>query len=175
MIVYEVAIYLNGLRYPEDQWTLDWLELALFESRWIAYGFVFGYLYPFVRGSTPTTKAAALLAAMLAPELVDLIPRFPTTGLDALAVVALVGQLVMYAIGMGLLWEHRLVRKAGVAWARIRDLRTFRAVGTPFTAVVVTIATTAATAIVGAAMTRYMEPKTGLERPPSDSATQSAK
>jgi len=50
---------------------------------------------------------------------------------------------------MGLVWEARLARAAGVSWRQLRDFRRIAAITLPVSTVLIAAATTFATAIAG--------------------------
>ncbi len=134
--------------------------------RWVAYGGLFGLFYPVVRGDRPTVKAGFLLLALLPSELLAMAtaPYSPAqTVWVALAIRT--GQVTVLSIGLGLLWERRLARAAGLRWGRVRDFRSFTALVTPVTTVAVAAATTIATALAGAAVGVLLKPS------PADSTT----
>ncbi|WP_127932216.1 hypothetical protein [Nonomuraea polychroma] len=124
---------------------------------------VFGYFYPRVRGTTPIVKSLAFLAAAVFiqlpgivgtlvvsmtadPNLADTTPPTPKEALAAVLVA--VGNIAVVSIGLGLWWEWRLMALAGEPWARLRDIRTLRALAAPLAAVAIAVATTATTVLV---------------------------
>ncbi|MFG6194391.1 hypothetical protein [Nonomuraea sp. JJY05] len=123
---------------------------------------IFGYFYARVRGDNPIAKSLALLVAALLVELpvyvqtlvaVTADPGVPTTPQPTseealIGTLVAVGNIAFVSIGLGLWWEWRLMRLAGEPWARVRSIRTLRTLGAPLVAVVIAIATTAATALV---------------------------
>jgi hypothetical protein len=124
---------------------------------------VFGYFYPRVRGRDPIAKALSLLIAALLIELplyvqtlvvattqdasLSLTP-LPTTSEALVGVLVAVGNIAVVSIGLGLWWEWRLMSLAGEPWARIRNLRSLRALAAPLAAVTLAVGTTTATALV---------------------------
>lgn len=58
------------------------------------------------------------------------------------------GNITVVSIGLGLWWEWRLMALAGERWARVRNIRTLRALAAPLAAVAIAVATTAATVLV---------------------------
>lgn len=134
---------------------LDLLNILRHLARWLAYGLVFGYFYPLVRGRSPLAKAAALMVAMLVPELLLVaasgsVPQLAAPGDHGWVAVAIRGgQVVAVCLGLGLAWERRLCRLAGLTWGRVRNLRSIRALGAPVTTVIVAVATAAGTALAG--------------------------
>lgn len=69
-----------------------------------------------------------------------------------------VGQVTVLAMGLGLFWEWRLSHAAGLKWSQLRDFRTFGALITPVTAVLVAAAATVATGLAGAAVGTLLKP-----------------
>ncbi|MBM2620804.1 hypothetical protein JIG36_35420 [Actinoplanes sp. LDG1-06] len=134
--------------------------------RWIGYGLLFGYFYPVIRGSNAMSKARTLMVLMIVPETLQVVANSvargatgasvlpwlelgtPTSGATVVLGVAVrAGQVIVFCMVLGLLWERRLCDQAGVAWSRLRSFRSLRSLGAPVTAIVVAGATTAATAI----------------------------
>lgn len=117
---------------------------------------VFGYFYPRVRGTGPIAKSLSFLLAALLVELplsmYTLVATTVTTdagGNEALVgVLVAAGNIAVVSIGLGLWWEWRLMWLAGEPWARVRNVRTLRALAAPLAAVSIAIATAAATALV---------------------------
>ncbi|TMR98307.1 hypothetical protein [Nonomuraea basaltis] len=116
-----------------------------------AFGFVFGFFYPRVRGDQPLAKALNLLLAGVAVQISTKFTQFTGAELDTgekftlLAVVS--GETALFAIGLGLFWEWRLMRLAEEPWAKIRSVRSIRALAAPLTAVLIAAATTVTTTL----------------------------
>lgn len=130
-------------------WTADWLDFTRSLLRFAGYAFIYGYFYPFIRGTSPVFKAMALLTAILLPEVANFLIAPPSSHV-VVALIALVCQLAVFCLGIGLYWELRLVHAADMLWGRIRDLRNLRSIGTPFTTLLITLVAAVATAYVGA-------------------------
>ncbi|MFH8987998.1 hypothetical protein [Streptomyces sp. NPDC017940] len=114
---------------------------------WLAHGFAYGYLYPWLRGATPVAKAGWLWAVMSAVQVLLLVPRLRVPqGPIALSVFLLLAQSTVLALGLALYWEIRLVRRADLLWGHIRNFRRLSSLATPLSAVLV--ATMAAVATV---------------------------
>ncbi|MFC5828607.1 hypothetical protein [Nonomuraea insulae] len=116
---------------------------------------VFGYFYPRVRGRGPIAKSLSFLLAALLVELpvsiygLVLATTYGINGSEPLVgVLVAVGNIAVVSIGLGLWWEWRLMWLAGEPWARVRNVRTLRALAAPLAAVSIAIATAAATALV---------------------------
>jgi hypothetical protein len=141
--------------------TFDFLWSLLPVFRWGVYAFVFGYLYSWLRGSTPVNKALALLGAVGIIELIRLFTTLEKVSLGEFATAGGIrlGQATVFCLGLGLFWEWRVVRSGGLPWARIRDFRTLRAFGTPLTAVAVAGLTAVATALASAAVMALLTPQ----------------
>jgi hypothetical protein len=137
----------------------------VFDSRYLltlpAFGFLFGYFYPRVRGTQPMTKALHLMAAALLTELSGYVSALvePDIGaLDKVQAVAIVGgQVALVCIGLGLCWEWRLMHLAGEPWGRVRNIRSLRSLATPLLAVVIAVITTAATSAAGQTVERILK------------------
>ncbi|MFI6793401.1 hypothetical protein ACIBG4_39335 [Nonomuraea sp. NPDC050383] len=141
------------------------LSSFVFDMRYLltlpAFGFLFGYFYPRVRGTQPMTKALYLMAAALATELSGYLSALVEPdigGLDKVQVVAIVGgEVALVCIGLGLYWEWRLMHLAGEPWARVRNIRSVRSLATPLLAVVIAAVTTAATSAAGQTVDRILQ------------------
>jgi hypothetical protein len=137
----------------------------IFDGRYLvtlpAFGFLFGYFYPRVRGTQPMTKALHLTAAALLTELSGYLSTLvePDIGpWDKAQVVGIVvGQVMMVCIGLGLFWEWRIMHLAGEPWARVRTLRSVRSLAAPTLAIVLAAGTTAATSAAGQTVDRILK------------------
>ncbi|KUN89048.1 hypothetical protein AQJ66_06210 [Streptomyces bungoensis] len=156
---------------------LDDAALALRFAHWALYGFVFGCFYPRLRGATPVAKAVVLLLAVMPIEVLPAVmlavdPQYsaaPSWRALVLACAGTAGQSFVVCVGMGLVWEARLARIAGVSWRQLRDFRRVAAVTLPAGTVVVAAATAFATALAGTWAEQVVVP-----RPPvTSSATPS--
>ncbi|MEU6784385.1 hypothetical protein ABZ912_34745 [Nonomuraea angiospora] len=141
------------------------LTSFIFDARYLitlpAFGFLFGYFYPRLRGTQPMTKALHLIAAALLTELSGYLSTLvePDIGaFDKVQVVGIVvGQVTMVCVGLGLYWEWRLMHLAGEPWARVRNLRSIRSLAAPTLAIVVAAGTTAATSAAGQTVDRILK------------------
>ncbi|MFB4277182.1 hypothetical protein ACBJ59_17960 [Nonomuraea sp. MTCD27] len=141
------------------------LTSFVFDGRYLitlpAFGFLFGYFYPRVRGTQPMTKALHLTAAALLTELSGYLSTLaePDIGaVDKAQVVGIVvGQVMMVCIGLGLFWEWRLMHLAGEPWARVRNLRSVRSLAAPTLALVLAAGTTAASSAAGQTVDRILK------------------
>ncbi len=141
------------------------LSSFVFDSRYLltlpAFGFLFGYFYPRIRGTQPMTKALHLMAAALVTELSAYLPTLfePDVGVaDKVQVTAIVvGEVALVCIGLGLYWEWRIMHLAGEPWARVRNIRSVRSLATPLLAVVIAAGTTAATSAAGQTVDRILK------------------
>lgn len=141
------------------------LSSFVFDSRYLltlpAFGFLFGYFYPRIRGTQPMTKALHLMAAALVTELSAYLPTLfePDVGVaDKVQVMAIVvGEVALVCIGLGLYWEWRIMHLAGEPWARVRNIRSVRSLATPLLAVVIAAGTTAATSAAGQTVDRILK------------------
>ncbi|MCK2212685.1 hypothetical protein MF672_002560 [Actinomadura sp. ATCC 31491] len=133
------------------------LTTWLFDARYLltlpAFGFLYGYFYPRVRGTQPMTKALHLTAAALLTELSGYLSTLaePDIGAFDKAQVAgiVVGQVTLVCVGLGLFWEWRIMHLADEPWARVRNLRSMRSLAAPTLALALAIGTTAATSAAG--------------------------
>ncbi|MFI7703497.1 hypothetical protein [Nonomuraea sp. NPDC049480] len=137
----------------------------VFDGRYLitlpAFGFLFGYFYPRVRGTQPMTKALHLAAAALLTELSGYLSTLvePDIGaLDKAQVVGIVvGQVMLVCVGLGLFWEWRIMHLADEPWARVRNLRSVRSLAAPTLALVLAAGTTAATSAAGQTVDRILK------------------
>lgn len=128
--------------------------LARHLARWLVYAALFGYCYPLLRGHGPLAKALGLAAVVLAAELLPILSDPHTTGSGRHLVLALLvraGQVLVFFVVLGLLWERRLAVLADIGWNRLRDLRRITTLATPVGTVVLTVVTALGTALAGAA------------------------
>ncbi|MET7333865.1 hypothetical protein [Nonomuraea sp. NPDC005650] len=141
------------------------LTSFIFDARYLitlpAFGFLYGYFYPRLRGTQPMTKALQLTAAALLTELSGYLSTLvePDIGaVDKVQVVGIVvGQVTMVCVGLGLYWEWRLMHLAGEPWARVRNLRSIRSLAAPALAILVAAGTTAATSAAGQTVDRILK------------------
>ncbi|MFH9075380.1 hypothetical protein [Streptomyces alboflavus] len=139
---------------------------------WLAHGFVYGYLYPWLRGNTPVAKAGWLWTVMSAVQVLLLVPRLRVPqGPVALSVFLLLAQSTVLALGLALYWEIRLVRRADLLWGHIRNFRRLSSLATPLSAVLVATMAAVATVLATTWANNVTSP---VETPsPSPSATPS--
>ncbi|MEV5612295.1 hypothetical protein [Streptomyces sp. NPDC052225] len=117
--------------------------------RWPLYGFVYGYLYSWLRGRTPLGKAMCLLAVVLPAELASLLYQGMEPAEFGIKLLLTSGDCLAVFLVLGLYWEARQVRAAGLRWGQIRNFRSLSTLAVPATTVVVAVATALATALVG--------------------------
>ena len=139
--------------------------VAINTFRWIIYACIFGYYYPIIRGTSPTSKSLVLFIAVAISEIMLLSGQLAAAstgelGIDEFVLPAFLrlGQAVVLCFGLGLFWERRLVQAAGLGWGRIRDFRALRGLATPIVTVAVAAATTIATGLAGATLTSIVQP-----------------
>ncbi|MEV6175360.1 hypothetical protein AB0L99_45165 [Streptomyces sp. NPDC051954] len=130
---------------------------------WLAHGFTYGYLYPWIRGGGPVVKAGWLWAVMAPTQLLLLWPRlrlpFDQT---ALTVCLLLAQSAVMALGLALFWEVRLVHRADLLWGHVRNFRRLSSLAAPVSTVLVA----AVTAVVTVLATAWAGNLTTPEGPP---------
>ncbi|MEV7194426.1 hypothetical protein AB0N81_21840 [Streptomyces sp. NPDC093510] len=118
---------------------------------WLAHGFTYGYLYAWLRGNSPVVKAGWLWGVMSAVQLLLLVPKLQVPGEStALSVFLLLSQTAVMALGLGLYWEIRLVRRADLLWGHIRNFRRLSSLATPLSAVLVAAIAAAVTVLATA-------------------------
>ncbi|MGW0579162.1 hypothetical protein ACWD25_25070 [Streptomyces sp. NPDC002920] len=125
------------------------VEVWAYALRWSLYGFVYGYAYSWVRGGSPLGKAMCLLAVVLAAELAQLLYRGLKPDAFGISLLLTTGNCLAVFLVLGLYWEARMVRAAGLRWGQIRNFRSLSTIAVPASTVVVAAATALATAMVG--------------------------
>ncbi|NUR40805.1 MAG: hypothetical protein HOV73_12040 [Streptomyces sp.] len=130
--------------FPEDA------QVWAYALRWAVYGFVYGYVYSWLRGGSPIGKSLCLLAVVLPAELAQLLYQGLEPRHFAVQLLLTTGNCLAIFLILGLYWEARLVRVAGLRWGQIRNFRSLAAAAVPATTVLVAAATALATAMVGA-------------------------
>ncbi|WP_329595994.1 hypothetical protein OIE43_00225 [Streptomyces pseudovenezuelae] len=135
---------------------------------WLAHGFTYGYLYPWIRGRGPVTKASWLWASMCPVQLLLLWPRlrlpFDQTALTAFLLLA---QGAVMTLGLALYWEIRLIHRADLLWGHIRNFRRLSSLATPVSTVLVAAVAAAVTVLA----TAWTDNLTAPEGPPPSSAS----
>lgn len=144
---YTVPLLLGATKSADD---FDSWSHAL---HWSLYGFIYGYAYSWPRGGTPLGKAMCLLAVVLPAELAQLFYRDLEPGAFGISLLLTTGNCLAVFLLLGLTWEARLVRAAGLPWGQIRNFRSLSATAVPATTVLVAVATALATAMVGVLVT----------------------
>ncbi|MET8137031.1 hypothetical protein ABZV24_34775 [Streptomyces sp. NPDC005251] len=138
---------------------------------WLAHGFTYGYLYPWIRGRGPVTKAGWLWAAMCPVQLLLLWPRLRLPfDQAALTAFLLLAQGAVMSLGLALYWEIRLVHRADLLWGHIRNFRRLSSLAAPVSTVLVAAVAAAVTVLVGAWADNLTAP--AEPRPSSSSSTQ---
>lgn len=131
---------------------------------WLAHGFVYGYLYPWIRGRGPVSKAGWLWAVMAPVQLLLLWPRlrlpFDQT---ALTVCLLLAQSAVMALGLALYWEVRLIHRADLLWGHVRNFRRLSSLAAPVSTVLVAAVAAAVTVLASS----WAGDLTAPEVPPS--------
>lgn len=139
--------YLDDLVLPYDLPAV--IDALSYAARWPLYGFVYGYAYSWLRGRTPLAKAMCLLIVVLPVESAQLLDQDLALNAFGARVLLSAGNCLAAFLILGLYWEARLVRSAGLRWGQIRNFRTLSALAVPVTTVFVAVATAMATAIIG--------------------------
>ncbi|MFF5235498.1 hypothetical protein [Dactylosporangium sp. NPDC000521] len=155
MIVFEIVV---GISVFQKEPFIVCLAFMGYVMRWLAYGFLFGYLNPALRGSTPLAKAGGLAIAISVIELSRLLAEADLDSDAAVVAVVRLGQTLVFCLGLGMFWERRCCMQAGAAWGQVRDFRTIRALAVPVSTIVVAIATTAVTIVASAAVSAVVGP-----------------
>lgn len=167
-LVFAIPVVIMDLRswewlFPEMS-LAQLLTVVLHMLRWVVYGAFYGYFYTRLPGHLPVVKSTFFFLAILLPELILIPLSTPYTTRDAITVLLLrTGAVVVFCYGLGLSWEIRLARLAGMPWNGLRDLRRLSTVTAPAITVIVAVATTVATALAGAATVAMLQ--SGPETP----------
>jgi hypothetical protein len=162
-IIYEeISLFelVNGYTL-EDQNTpiVNAAAISLYLLRWAAYGLVFGYFYPLLRGRSPVGKSLVLWLVILPVEVIPLLDgTWGDTHHLTAAIAIRSGQLLVVALGLGVAWEVRTMRAGGFPWTRLRNFRNLRSLGTPIVAVLVAASTAAATVLASTTVSKILEP-----------------
>ncbi|GHH30368.1 hypothetical protein GCM10018780_89700 [Streptomyces lanatus] len=130
--------------------------------RWTGYGFLFGYFYPLLRGSTGLAKALWLSAAAAGPTLLDLLLTPASVPVWTRMVVSLL-QLATFAMTVGLWADQKVLAQHSYHLSRPADVHNLGSLTTWASTVTAAFgAGIAALLLVGA------QPfVTGLVQPPS--------
>ncbi|MER6958196.1 hypothetical protein [Streptomyces sp. NPDC000618] len=148
----------------------DILEVGNSALCWPLYGFIYGYAYSWLRGGTPISKAMCLLAVVLPVEYAQLLFQDLTPKRFGLSLLLTTGNCLAVFLVLGLYWEARVVRVAGLRWGQIRNFRSLSALAVPATTVIVAVATALTTAAVGIWVSPG-GPASDVPKEPSPSAT----
>ncbi|MFF8931493.1 hypothetical protein ACF1AO_29980 [Streptomyces longwoodensis] len=137
---------------------------------WLAHGFTYGFLYPWIRGRGPVSKAGWLWAVVTPVQLLLLRPRLRLPfDQVALTVFLLLAQSAVMALGLALFWEVRLVHRADLLWGHVRNFRRLSSLAAPVSAVLVAAITAAVTVLA----TAWADNLTTPEQTPSPASSSS--
>jgi hypothetical protein len=130
--------------------------------RWTGYGFLFGYFYPLLRGSTGLAKALWLSAVIAGPTLLDLLITPASVSVWTRMVVSVL-QLATFAMTLGLWADQKVLAQHSYHLSRLADVHNLGSLTTWASTVTAAFgAGIAALLLVGA------QPfVTGLVQPPS--------
>jgi hypothetical protein len=138
---------------------------------WLAHGFTYGYLYPWLRGNSPVVKAGWLGLVMSTVQLLLLVPHLQVPLHPAgLSVFLLLAQSAVLALGLALYWEIRLVHRGDLLWGHIRNFRRLSSLATPVSAVLVAAIAAAVTVLA----TAWADNVTAPVESPSPSSSSSS-
>lgn len=137
-----------------------WGEIVtafIFVLRFPLYGFVFGYFFPLIRGSTGLGKSLHLLAVLVVSEGITLLVPFGSTDafLEAFSLRAL--GLVLLCLVLGIGADAWALRRAGAGLADLPDLYQVRRATLSISTVAVAALTTAATTLATLGVTSAAE------------------
>jgi hypothetical protein len=166
-IIYEEMSLFNldsDILYDRSTTIATTIGVAAYLARWAVYASIFGYFYPLVQGRSPMGKSLALWAALLSIEIIPLFDGTWDLNNLAIAIVIRAGQLLAFAMGLGIAWEVRAMRAAEFAWSRLRNIRNLRSLGPPAAAVVIAAATAAATVLASSTVSAILNPPATVEK-----------
>ena len=123
-----------------------WQAIAL--ERWGFYGFLFGFFYPLLRGTTSMLKACGMAIALLPTELS--LTWISNTHVRPETLFLAVGETIAFFLVLGAAWEVRLLARSGIAWTAVRGLRGMRGLVAPLGAVAVAAVTAAVPVLTNA-------------------------
>lgn len=134
-----------GEGYPELAIAASVAPLVL---RWIAYGFLFGYFYPLLRGGDGLAKALWLSAAAVVPALVTTlsVENVGASRWESMALLTV--QIAVFGTTMGLLADREVLPKHRLPGGRIVDLHNLWAVSAWGSSIGLAVATGVATVII---------------------------
>ena len=127
------------------------IAVLLAVLRWGFYGFVFGYLYPRIRGRDSMAKALGFTLIVVLAETIGIAGAIGTISSPAqiVAICAVLAPGLTMVAGLGLVWERRLTVEAGLPWRMVRKLGDFRTFTAPVVSIVIATVSSAATSAVG--------------------------
>ncbi|WP_030738492.1 hypothetical protein [Streptomyces sp. NRRL S-31] len=126
---------------------------------WWFSAFSYGYLYPWLRGTGPLGKAACAFVMAWPLQLGLLIADLGGSfGQVSALLILLTAQNALVTLGLGLYWEARMVRAAGLPWGQIRNFRRLSSLAVPTSAVLVAAVTAIATVLAGSWATSFTHP-----------------
>ncbi|UOZ08671.1 hypothetical protein [Amycolatopsis sp. WQ 127309] len=164
-VIFEAWAYISGTSFDYKP-VVDVIGDLRHILRWFAYAAIYGYAYPWLRGSNPIRKSIVFSITLGIPEVITALST-PTLEQNLLvAGIVRAGQVIFFCIFLGMLWEREIARRATTAWSQIRDFKKLRSLAAPTITVLVAAATAAATVLATAAVT----PKSA--EPPGSTASQ---
>jgi hypothetical protein len=147
-----VILGLAGASFQFGQQSYPELTLLTFIAplivRWAAYGFLFGYFYPMLRGRTGLEKAIWVAIAAAAPAVFATLASGQVTERQWEKTALLAVQILAFALTLGILADRAVLRDHGIPATRLVDLHNLWAVSAWISSVAVAVAAGLATAIV---------------------------
>ena len=154
-----VVLGLVGISLSTEQEGYPELSIAAAAPlilRWAGYGFLYGYFFPLLRGTTGLAKAVWLFVIVAAAEVCATLTIVHSTVRQWDKTGLLIIQLFAFAMTLGILADRAVLHKYHFPTARLVDLHNLWTVSAWASAVGVAIATGIATVIVvGSAAIRY--------------------
>ncbi|MFI9836275.1 hypothetical protein ACIHFD_04530 [Nonomuraea sp. NPDC051941] len=113
---------------------------------WPAYGLLFGYFFPLLRGDTGLTKSYWLFAAVILPGLVHAIPD--SGSVDWRAQLLFAAQSFAFAMTLGILADRSVLTASGHRTARLVDIHNLWSLSAWASSITVAVATGVATILL---------------------------
>lgn len=157
-MIYELLPFISSLAANLSSYApLEILVTVVHYLRWVAFGGVFGYFYPAIRGQVPIRKSMALLLTLVPIEFFSVDFAAPA-GVVIPALAIKTGFLLFFALSLGLAWEWRLAKAASVHWGRVRDFSRVKSFFVPVSTIVIAGVTALATSLASAAVNEMVQP-----------------
>ena len=139
------SFHFGQASYPE---LLLITSVAPLVIRWAAYGLLFGYFFPLLRGRTGLEKAIWFAVVAAAPTVCATLATGGSTARQWDKAILLAIQVVAYALTMGILADRAVLREHGIPGTRLVDVHNLWVVSAWVSSITVAVAAGLATAII---------------------------